>query len=47
MVQRLIYFLLISICFSQCVHDLFSSNTTKHFYEDFEGRVLQTSDIGK
>ncbi len=43
MYKELLYFLLISIVYSQCVHDKFSSNTTKHFFEDLEGRRLQAA----
>lgn len=47
MVQEFLFFMLFSLAFSQCVHDKFSANTTKHFYQDLDARRLQKADIGK
>ena len=37
----------VAICFSQCVHDEFIKNTTKHYYDDLsDRRMLQGLGIG-
>ena len=44
----LLYLAVLSIINAQCVHDVFASNTTKHYYEDLEeGRIMQTQNVGK
>ena len=47
MARELLCFIFVSLVYSQCVHDKFAANTTKHFYHDLDARRLQNADIGK
>ena len=40
-------FCLVALCVSDCVHDEFVKNTTKHYYDDLtDRRLLQAANIG-
>ncbi len=44
----LLFAALVSLLSAQCIHDQFSINVTKHFYNDLhEGRIMQAADVGK